>query len=456
MKKNNHKTITSFSSQSQVVGGRGRYRHFLIGGIWIILGILGAFVFMELALFVAGNIFVSKNKISHTRERVEEGVVRIVALGESTTAQLNGPAWPEYLELELNRRVGKRLYRVYNYGVAGSNSSAILARLRTQVLDLHPHIVITMMGINDTKYLSLPVQKLSVLDRIVMAGASSRTVKLFTILWRITRSGDDRIYIQRAMQCGKDPTGDILWEHEYLPRYEAIISSLYFDRFSGQFLDSAADKKAADVLLEYLRLYPFSYRALEVIVDHYATRSDWSRVLSWSGRAMHLDPYIRLCISRDPALDFETKQRMMLGLGDIMDLMKSLHASAQIILERRLGLGEEFYHQIRESLELPINASNIDTETSYNELASLLASREIHHVAVQYPLQPVQQLKEQLVGQKNTVFVSNEQNFQTALKDRPYSDLFVDNFAGIFGHTTSIGSQIIAQTVADEIVKIVP
>ncbi len=449
MRRNTYKIIPNV-----LFGGRGRYSRFWRAGTWIFLGIFGAFVFIELSLFVVGSIIVPKNKISSGQELDEDGVIRVVALGESTTAQLNGLAWPEYLELELNRRIGKRVYRVFNYGVAGSNSSAIVARLRTQVLALRPHIVVTMMGVNDSKYLSFPVKKDSLREQIFTAGSSLRTVKLFSILWRMINSGSDRIFIQRAMQCGEDPTGDQAWENEYLPRYERIITSLYPDRYVGQFLNSSEDKNAAGVLIDYLRLHPFSYRALEVIVDHYATRSDWPSVLSWSRRAIQLEPYIRLCISRNPKLDIETKQRMILGLDDIMNLMKSLRASAQVILEKRLGLGEEFYHQIRESLDVPINASNIDTATSYNELASLLASLGIRHVAVQYPLQPITQLHQLLAGQKNTVFVGNEENFEKALTQMPYTDVFVDNFAGIFGHTTALGSQMIASAAADVIVTL--
>ena len=78
--------------------------------------------------------------------------IRILALGESTTADYFAPteagAWPRQLERLLNQKGFPT--RVYNEGIAATTSAFILSNLNNYLALYKPHIVISMMGVNDT------------------------------------------------------------------------------------------------------------------------------------------------------------------------------------------------------------------------------------------------------------------------------------------------------------------
>ena len=54
---------------------------------------------------------------------------------------------------------------------------------------------------------------------------------------------------------------------------------------------------------------------------------------------------------------------------------------------------------------------------------------------------------------KGVIFVDNERVFQEALKQGSYQEYFRDMFAGDFGHCTQKGNMLLAQNIADVILK---
>lgn len=75
-------------------------------------------------------------------------------------------------------------------------------------------------------------------------------------------------------------------------------------------------------------------------------------------------------------------------------------------------------------------------------------------VVMQYPTLEIKPLKEMLGGVPNLAFVENRILFSEALKHQPYQALFTDNFARSFGHTTEIGSELIAKNLTETIYSI--
>jgi hypothetical protein len=49
----------------------------------------------------------------------------------------------------------------------------------------------------------------------------------------------------------------------------------------------------------------------------------------------------------------------------------------------------------------------------------------------------------------------NDHVFKRALLGRPYTEIFVDLFAGDFGHATLEGNRLLAENVADTILTLV-
>ena len=74
-----------------------------------------------------------------------------------------------------------------------------------------------------------------------------------------------------------------------------------------------------------------------------------------------------------------------------------------------------------------------------------------------YPTMPIQQIQNLFIDSpiKDKIrFVSNETNFNNALKKYKYTDLFTDAFADTFGHCTDLGNTIIAENVGNVILNL--
>ena len=116
----------------------------------ICLGIFLAFLLLEIALRVGGLIYITVSKYNNRVTYKTQNEYRILALGESTTADFhNGQgSWPTELELILNNQSNIR-FRVFNEGYPGTTSRDIMLNLQNNLDKYHPNLVITMMGIND-------------------------------------------------------------------------------------------------------------------------------------------------------------------------------------------------------------------------------------------------------------------------------------------------------------------
>jgi len=75
-------------------------------------------------------------------------------------------------------------------------------------------------------------------------------------------------------------------------------------------------------------------------------------------------------------------------------------------------------------------------------------------VCVQYPLRSVNPLKKIFKGfTQGVIFVDNEKIFKDAVAQEGYEAYFSDKFAGDFGHCTKKGNRLLAQNIANAIVK---
>ena len=75
-----------------------------------------------------------------------------------------------------------------------------------------------------------------------------------------------------------------------------------------------------------------------------------------------------------------------------------------------------------------------------------------------YPTIPIETFKDFFKNSKyenKIIFVSNEYNFKKRLDKMPYFSLFLDNFAGTFGHCTNFGNKLIAKNIGDAILQII-
>ena len=123
----------------------------------LLFGVLALFVVLEVVLGVASRSFLA-SQLADNRADLAEGQVRILCIGESTTAVAGNPdnsmlvrdhSYPAKLEARLDARQDGRDYRVLNLGIMGGTSESILELLPAALDEFQPHIIISMMGIKD-------------------------------------------------------------------------------------------------------------------------------------------------------------------------------------------------------------------------------------------------------------------------------------------------------------------
>ena len=82
-----------------------------------------------------------------------------------------------------------------------------------------------------------------------------------------------------------------------------------------------------------------------------------------------------------------------------------------------------------------------------------MLAKGIKLVCVQYPARKVETIERMFADPEGIVLVDNEGIFKEALKNGRYQDYFVDRFAGDFGHCTRKGNALLANNIAQAIIK---
>ncbi|MCK5393372.1 MAG: hypothetical protein KAI91_03475 [Candidatus Omnitrophica bacterium] len=72
---------------------------------------------------------------------------------------------------------------------------------------------------------------------------------------------------------------------------------------------------------------------------------------------------------------------------------------------------------------------------------------------MEYPLRSVESLKNLLRSEGTIIFVDNGELFKEVLKQANYNEYFTDMFGGDFGHCTPKGNRLLAENVANVILK---
>jgi tetratricopeptide (TPR) repeat protein len=93
------------------------------------------------------------------------------------------------------------------------------------------------------------------------------------------------------------------------------------------------------------------------------------------------------------------------------------------------------------------------TRQNYLGIKKALDKKGIKLVCVQYPMRSIQPLKEIFSGEENVIFADNEKIFKDAVRESGYDEYFKDMFGGDFGHCTRKGNRLLAENIANTILK---
>jgi len=114
-------------------------------------------------------------------------------------------------------------------------------------------------------------------------------------------------------------------------------------------------------------------------------------------------------------------------------------------------LAQEYGEKAKELRSSRYNPTTVD---SYRKLREILSKRGITYVCAQYPMRDLESLKKIFRGDtEGIIFVDNEQLFKNAVQREGYREYFRDMFGGDFGHCTQKGNRLLAENIANTILK---
>ena len=114
----------------------------------LVLGALVVLVLLELGLRAGGALFMGRQRCANLIALGEGTELRVLCLGESTTAFGGEDSWPAQLQELLRQRLGCEV-AVINGGIPSTNSTVLLSKLPQQIEEYRPGLVVAMMGAND-------------------------------------------------------------------------------------------------------------------------------------------------------------------------------------------------------------------------------------------------------------------------------------------------------------------
>ena len=184
-------------------------------------------------------------------------------------------------------------------------------------------------------------------------------------------------------------------------------------------------------------------RAIEVKENDYDAYVEGGELYTRLGKYKEAEEILKRAIEINPERTDEPIKSAYRNLNAYFDL------AICYLQQDKIEEAEEMFKKAYETTDY----YSPTTVKYYLRLYTILEERSIRLVAMQYPMRSIDKLKRMFneEQQKNIIFVSNEENFKKALENASYEDLFVDRFAGDFGHATLKGNMLIAENVADAI-----
>jgi len=119
----------------------------------------------------------------------------------------------------------------------------------------------------------------------------------------------------------------------------------------------------------------------------------------------------------------------------------------------QLNRYEDAEKYFKQAEEARLSYYNSVTASNLLEIKRILDARGIKFVCVQYPIRSLGLLREIFKKENGVVFVDNEEIFKNAIRHSNYNDYFIDMFAGDFGHCTPKGNRLLAENIANVILR---
>lgn len=378
--------------------------------------------------------------------REDKNKVKILVLGESTSdedmaKESNSKSWPRLLEEILFKR-GFDI-RIYNTAKAGTNTYFILRDLNSNLDFYKPDIVISMMGINDS----------------VEMGAFSDNLFHDLKIYKLVKW---YLFFQPQFYGGNESP-----EPEFAEELEKVAAKIErnhmdLDAIKNRVKELGLGAQGAFQFYEGLvfrlvfrsQLKEKNYSLLNRLIDTAFVTGFYGYDLILSkiyvdGQVQNEKSCVEFMIKMAERQSYQFSEEQI-----SMSLFCRLNNSS---LKKR-------WDYLMEGQKNSIRFSNDDkresTKFHYLKIARYLAERKIKFFVMGYPTRSIASVKSFFAVHPHdselaakVSFVSNQENFTAALREKNFDEVFSDRFAGDFGHATEFGNQLIAENIAAHVTE---
>ena len=518
----------------------------------IIGSIFFALVFLEGALHITGLTYRYAQKWNNGVHLDDVKEIRILCLGESTTALGMSDSYPSRLRSLLKEKYPDKKIVVINEGEPGTSTAGILKKLFTNLQRYKPHIAILMMGINDNNsILTRPGEELLTqsYNPFVAWFKKRHTVRLITAIGinvshmidkpKAYKSIDpipapftidearakianqdyyeaEKILLDLVKEEHPDPSalfhlglvktklGEPLKALKLFQRQMKIAPTAKSAFEVASTLDFAPKDLPKSYHLEKLRFFKLAhdlepenlfyleeYSLALIYFEEFKTEAEHylRKAVQQGSKSKYVlrnlasfvtdvnlaSKYFKLAIKQDP-FDFSLRYPYLLHL---MESKQTKKFNTVLKQTRALFPHEENLKQFNKEVKIARTSKskakkkldraaenfnslsaernglleNPTTQKNYRKIVKILLKNNVIPIAMQYPLRDIELIQKMFRESTNLIFVENKKNFQEALKEKDYGEVFSDKFAGDFGHFKREGSDIIAESILSALVR---
>ena len=394
----------------------------------IIIGIIVSLIILEIGLQTAGFTLIAvkkyKNKITK-----DPNSITILCLGESTT----DGQWPPILQKILDEKSKKIKFNVVDEGIIGTNSKQILKNLSNNLLKYNPNIVVSMIGINDVG-LVYNQSKFKIINLIHLIVFHIVTHCLYT----------DTSFFEIDAECM-----ELIKNNDFLSAQKKYYNMLKKSKFCDENI--------------YGRLWELIDKPFEFSSNFYDQLLKYDKIFITGFTLQYIIKYLinYKNYNNNQIKDFliNNKDRIICNGSDYKQIIEILKNNNCYFLIDDI---KQNNNQNKNFMMLNLvdfkNKENIKIKNYLNIVnKTKIFNDNILFIAMQYPLLPIRELKQNLKGSlyyDKLIFISNEDNFKQALHNHKTEEVFRDMFAGSFGHCTEFGNKLIAENVAETILRL--
>lgn len=460
-------------------------------------------ILLEIGLRIGGFIYLSFQEYLNYLSLKQKGTYRIMCLGECTTALGGKDSYPTQLEKILNERNIGVKFSVINLGIPGTNTTFIVSQLEDNLNRYKPDMVIAMMGINDRKDI-VPYEDASPKKNKLFL-QKFNTYKLTRLIWLYIKNKTSKIGICKLREKegfiakAKDLMQlDTLKEPEKMSKKPTEITPKNNKEsppeLKAWFWFREEPRKAEESLKKAIELNPKNDILHLILGIFYSVQGNYDKAEEMLKKAIELNPrdncqiYFTLgmcyrsqgkydqaeemfkeAIKINPSYDrayFELGRRYM-NLGEydkaeglLKEAIKINPENGNIYSCLALCYGEQGKYKLAKKyfkIAARLRSENYNSVTPYNyqSLREIVTQRGVKLVCVQFPMFSIELLKKIFDDREGIIFVDNEKIFKEALKNSNYNyeEYFMDSFAGDFGYCTPKSNGILAENIANAILK---